>query len=301
MEVSHGAPVGPRRRAVRVSARRTRRAVALDRRARAGRQLEDEAQIVERQQPQPEDLLLVDEVTDVRAREAPAGGARAVLVERPRVAGEAGVPEVQPARPSECAAGARRAGRQDAVEHVDARARSTLEDPLRVADAHEVARSSAGSSGAAQPTASNSCLAALADREPAERVAVEVERRDLLDRARGAARDRRRPGRCRRRAGRARAARRRCALGPRGRAAHRAARAPRRGESAGGQMSRHIAMSEPSAAWIAAALSGVKRAAAPSYTRAERDAVVVDGEDRVAQREDLEAARVGQDRPVPAA
>jgi len=34
--------------------------------------------------------------------------------------------------------------------------------------------------------------------------------------------------------------------------------------------------------------------------RAERDAFVVDGGDRVAQREDLEPARVGEDRPVPA-
>src|SRR6185369_9519201 len=33
---------------------------------------------------------------------------------------------------------------------------------------------------------------------------------------------------------------------------------------------------------------------------AERDAVVVDREQRVAEREDLEAARVGEDRPVPA-
>ena len=34
--------------------------------------------------------------------------------------------------------------------------------------------------------------------------------------------------------------------------------------------------------------------------RAERDAVVVDARDRVAQREDLVAAGVGEDRPVPA-
>ena len=33
--------------------------------------------------------------------------------------------------------------------------------------------------------------------------------------------------------------------------------------------------------------------------RAERDAVVVGGDERVAQREDLEAARVGEDRAVP--
>ena len=35
--------------------------------------------------------------------------------------------------------------------------------------------------------------------------------------------------------------------------------------------------------------------------RAERDAVVVDRRDRVAEREDLVAAGVGEDRPVPAA
>ena len=34
--------------------------------------------------------------------------------------------------------------------------------------------------------------------------------------------------------------------------------------------------------------------------RAERDAAVVDGEQGVAQREDLKPSRVGQDRPVPA-
>ncbi len=33
---------------------------------------------------------------------------------------------------------------------------------------------------------------------------------------------------------------------------------------------------------------------------AKRDSVVIDGEQRVAEREDLETARVGEDRPVPA-
>ena len=49
------------------------------------------------EQAKPEDLLLVDEMADVRAREAPACGAVAALLERPRVAREAGVAEVQAA------------------------------------------------------------------------------------------------------------------------------------------------------------------------------------------------------------
>ena len=60
-----------------------------------------------------------------------------------------------------------------------------------------------------------------------------------------------------------------------------------------------IAMSLPRFAWMRAASSGVKRDARCRRRRAERDAVVVDLRDRVAQREDLEAARVGEDRPVP--
>ena len=59
-------------------------------------------------------------------------------------------------------------------------------------------------------------------------------------------------------------------------------------------------MSEPSRRWISATLSGVKRSGGAVVDRAERDAVVVDREQRVAEREDLEAARIGEDRPVPA-
>ena len=59
-------------------------------------------------------------------------------------------------------------------------------------------------------------------------------------------------------------------------------------------------MSLPRFRWIAAASSGVNRVARAVVDVAERDAVVVDGGERVAEREDLEAARVGQDRPVPA-
>ena len=58
-------------------------------------------------------------------------------------------------------------------------------------------------------------------------------------------------------------------------------------------------MSLPSRRCTAAASSGVKRVGGAVVDAAEDDAVVVDGEQRVAQREDLEAAGVGEDRPVP--
>ena len=59
-------------------------------------------------------------------------------------------------------------------------------------------------------------------------------------------------------------------------------------------------MSEPRRRWISATLSGVNRSGVAVVDRAERDAVVVDREQRVAQRKDLETARIGEDRPVPA-
>ena len=58
-------------------------------------------------------------------------------------------------------------------------------------------------------------------------------------------------------------------------------------------------MSLPRFAWMRAASSGVKRVSRAVVDVTERDAVVVDARDRVAEREDLEAARVGEDRPVP--
>src|SRR3954466_14801271 len=92
---------------------------ALDRPARVAHEVDEEAQIMQAQQPDAEDLLLAHEVTDVGAAEAPAGGAAAVLVEGARVALEAGVPEIEPALPGQRASRPRRARRQDAVEHVD--------------------------------------------------------------------------------------------------------------------------------------------------------------------------------------
>ena len=113
---------------------------------------------------------------------AGAGRAVAVGVERARVAGEAGVPQVEPALPGERAAGAGGAGREDAVEHVDA-GLDRLEDPLGVADSHEVA-GLLGREERREPVGRlEHQRAVLADREPADRVAVEVELAELLERS----------------------------------------------------------------------------------------------------------------------
>ena len=94
--------------------------------------------------------------------------------------------------PGERRAGARGARRQDAVEHVDA-ARDHLEDALRVADAHEVARPVGREQRRGPGGRVEHRVARARRREPAERVAVEAERDDLLDRAAAAARGRGRP------------------------------------------------------------------------------------------------------------
>src|SRR5438067_7132463 len=134
------------------------------------------------QEAQPQELVLVDEVAQVRAREALAGRARTAFVQRARIAGETGVPEVEASLPRERRARAGGARREHAVEHVDAPL-DHLEDALGVANAHEVARlagreerSGPGDSLEHQPPI-------LADRQAAEGVAVEVELGDLLDRA----------------------------------------------------------------------------------------------------------------------
>src|SRR5205823_4107611 len=93
---------------------------ALDRLPRSGNEIEQEAEIMQTEEPQSEDFLLRDEMADVRAAEASARRAGATVLERSLVAREPGVAEVEPALARERGAGARGAGREDAVEHVDA-------------------------------------------------------------------------------------------------------------------------------------------------------------------------------------
>ena len=58
-------------------------------------------------------------------------------------------------------------------------------------------------------------------------------------------------------------------------------------------------MSEPRFSWIATARSGVSSSSAPSMCERNVDPVVGDLAD-LGEAEDLEAAGVGEDRPVPA-
>ena len=131
------------------------------------------------QEPQPENLVLRDEVPNVRAREPGAGGTSASVLERPRVAGEAGVPEADPPARDERGARTRGAGWQHAIEQVDAPP-DDLEDALGVADAHEIARLVLREQRRGPPDGLEHLVSPLPDREPAERVAVEGERGDLF-------------------------------------------------------------------------------------------------------------------------
>ena len=69
-------------------------------------------------------------------------------------------------------------------------------------------------------------------------------------------------------------------------------------EPGGTGWSKATAMSEPSASWTAIECSGREAVDRAVEVAAERHAVVVD-DPQVAERDDLEAAGVGQDRPVP--
>ena len=142
------APPAPRRapsapspsRVARVPPRRTspkRRSMIARRASRHNSSRKRE--VVQRQQPQSEQLVLRHEVAQVGAREARAGRARAALLQRALVAGEARVAEIEPPVPCRRRARAAEPRGQHAVEHVDAGA-DHAQDALGVADAHEVAR-----------------------------------------------------------------------------------------------------------------------------------------------------------------
>src|SRR5439155_6317199 len=264
---------------------------------RAGCESEQEPEIMHAQEAESEELVLVHEVADVRAREARAGGAVAVLLERPGVACKARVAEVEAAARRDCRARARRAGREDAVEHVDP-TRDHLEDALRVADAHEIARLLGPEKRRGPPDGVQHLVPVLADGEASESVSVEVEAADLLDRATAELR-----------VG--------ASLGDAeeelaGRSLDLAL--PRRPEARAADGLGELGV------WDACRRTDVEahRDVGPELRldrgcelgreasrlavvdRAEGDAVVVDPEQRVAQGEDLEAAGVGEDRPVPA-
>ena len=209
----------------------------------------NEPQIMQGEEPKPQHLVLVDEVADERTRESLTRRATAALLQRPLVPRIAGVVEIHPAGPRQRRPGPGGASRQDAVEHVDPRG-DHPEHALGVAEPHEVPRPVGGEQRRGPADRCQHLLPALPDGQASERVSVEPERDDLLDRAApklgiGAAlRDP--EAQLPRRAGRV-------DLPPRPeRRPPTASSCSARVESAGGQMSRHIAMSEPSFRWISA-------------------------------------------------
>src|SRR5581483_8278157 len=223
--------------------------------------------------------------------------ARAAVLERPRVAREPGVAEVETALAREGAAGASGAGREDAVEHVDA-ARDHLEHPLRVADPHEVARLLLRQEAGRRGRRLEHRLTVLPHAQPADRVAVEVERDQRLGRTltqlevEAALRDRE--------AELARRARQvALPLGPQRRPPHGLLelRARHAGGRADVEAHRDVGAEPLLHPRRELGREPLGRAV---VDRAERDAVVVRLEQRVAEGEDLEAAGVREDRPVPA-
>ncbi len=224
-------------------------------------------------------------------------GQSQLLVERPRVAREAGVPEVEPPVAGERAAGACGPRREHAVEHVHP-GLDHLEDPLGVADPHEVARPVGRHLRRRGVGRLEHRRAVLADREAADRVAVEVELGDLLGRPPpqlgvGAA-----------------------LADPEAELALGARRVPLAARPLGGTAhglgelgARHAGRRDVVEAHgdVAAEVPldlGRELRREPDRRSVvdapEGHPVVIDREQRVPQREDLEPARVGQDRRVPA-
>src|SRR5207302_1421897 len=120
-------------------------------------------------------------MAEVRAGEPGAGRARARLVERTGITREPGVLEIEPSAPREGAARARRARRQNAVEHVDT-AVDHFQDARGIADPHEVPRPVEREELRRPGGRLEHQRPFLADRQTAERVPVELELRDRGDR-----------------------------------------------------------------------------------------------------------------------
>src|SRR6266545_8165783 len=155
---------------------------SLDRRPRLSRQVEQESDVVLGQKYQAEELLLVDEMAQVRPAEAAARRTGAIRVQRLRVAGKTRVFQIQASLPGERRAGPAEASGQHAVEHVDSTG-DDLQNACRIPDPHEVARPVGRQERCRPRDGLEHRSALLSHAEPAERVAVEAERRQLLDRA----------------------------------------------------------------------------------------------------------------------
>src|SRR5947207_2375919 len=111
-------------------------------------------------------------MVDVGAAESRARRAWAAGLDWLLVLGEARVAEVQWPVGGERLPRAARARRQHAVEHVDA-ADDRLDDIVRLADTHQVARLVCGQHAYREIEAAEHRLLPLADRKSADRITVE--------------------------------------------------------------------------------------------------------------------------------
>src|SRR4051812_17561339 len=137
---------------------------------------------MQREEPKPEDLLLVDEVSDERAGESGARGTSAACFEWPRITRVARVAQVHLSCRRQCRARPRSPRRKHAVEHVDAR-RDDAENPLRIAEPHEIPWPVVGEERRTPGDGLQHLFLALTDGEAPQRVSIEPERDDLLDRS----------------------------------------------------------------------------------------------------------------------
>src|SRR3954447_9125842 len=123
-------------------------------------------------QHRSKDLARLDEMMHVGALELDTGGTRAVTLDRVAILREARVAQVQWTTGCERLAGAARAGRKHAVEHVDP-AHDRLDDVVRLADAHEVARTLGGQHVDGVVEAAEHRFLSLSNGKATDRITVE--------------------------------------------------------------------------------------------------------------------------------
>ena len=152
--------------------------------------------IVPGEQHRPEHLLRLEQMVQIGAAVARAGRAAARRVQRRGIVGEARVAQVEHAARGVGARGAAGARRDHAVEHVDA-ALHRADDVVRRAHAHQVARRIRRQVRHGRIEHREGGGLAFADRQPADRIAVEADVAAARARMRRAGPDRCCPARCR--------------------------------------------------------------------------------------------------------
>ena len=130
--------------------------------------------IVSGQKDGTEHLAAAEEMVDIGAGMALACGACTGLVDGPLIVEVAGVPHIDGAASSDGLAGAARAGRDDAIEHIDA-SLDRSDDIVGPADAHEIARPVGRKMRQRRIKDAKHLVLAFTDGEAAHGIAVEAD------------------------------------------------------------------------------------------------------------------------------